>query len=195
MCVCEYVSNPYGVVCTYVCSLCRLGKPDVVPSSCMQTGVNRYGMKRAIRDCCCAAASSPRHASLQRLPPNLGVRYVMAHPSAANLPVKEFGRAVHSADAVEYHLKEARHRSLLLRSLLGIGKGRTLPVAATGYQPPYHLPCSCITVSPPSLRLSYCPYLLPLPTAYSRLSSAYLLRFASCQQPATGWHLPITTYH
>jgi arabinosyltransferase len=49
-------------------------------------------------------------------------QFVMAQPSAANLPVQEFGPRAHSREAVEYHLREGRHRSLVLRALLGIGK-------------------------------------------------------------------------
>ena len=49
--------------------------------------------------------------------------------AGATLPAREFGPRVHSREAVEAHLREARHRSAVLRALLGIGKDRRDAVA------------------------------------------------------------------
>jgi hypothetical protein len=49
-------------------------------------------------------------------------RYVTVSAAGATLPAREFGPRVHSREAVEAHLREARHRSAVLRALLGIGK-------------------------------------------------------------------------
>jgi len=47
---------------------------------------------------------------------------VTASAEHATLPRKEMGERVDSRDAVKYHLEEARHRTNVIRALLGIGK-------------------------------------------------------------------------
>ena len=49
-------------------------------------------------------------------------RYVKVADRSANLPLKPLGPTVHSKEAIEYHLAEARHRAKVLRSLLGVAK-------------------------------------------------------------------------
>jgi len=49
-------------------------------------------------------------------------KYIALAESAANTPVTSLGINVDSRDAVKKHLEEARHRSKLLRSMLGIAK-------------------------------------------------------------------------
>ena len=56
-------------------------------------------------------------------------RYITASRASANLqPVQSLGEGVHSRDAIERHLAEARHRSRVLRALLGLARatGRTV---------------------------------------------------------------------
>mmetsp|Transcript_16999 Transcript_16999/g.28375 ORF Transcript_16999/g.28375 Transcript_16999/m.28375 type:complete len:856 (-) Transcript_16999:413-2980(-) len=49
-------------------------------------------------------------------------RYVMVSDEKATLPVQPMGPNIDTRDAVKYHLQEARHRTRILRSLLGIAK-------------------------------------------------------------------------
>ena len=49
-------------------------------------------------------------------------RYLKVSDSAATLPIKPMGPDVDSRDAVAYHLAEAKHRTRVLRALLGIAK-------------------------------------------------------------------------
>ena len=49
-------------------------------------------------------------------------KYIKLSDAAANLPVEPMGVSVDSREAVKKHLAEARHRTLQLRSMLGIAK-------------------------------------------------------------------------
>ena len=44
-------------------------------------------------------------------------RYIVASAASANLPIRPMDEEVHSKEAIEYHLREARHRSRLLEIL------------------------------------------------------------------------------
>jgi hypothetical protein len=66
-----------------------------------------------------------RHAGLWFVDPDEyygGRRFVTVASSVATLPVRELGINVESREAIQYHLREARHRSKVLRSLLGVAK-------------------------------------------------------------------------
>ena len=52
-------------------------------------------------------------------------RYITATAASATLPFKSMGPTVDSRDAVKYHLAEAKHRTSVLRALLGIAKAST----------------------------------------------------------------------
>ena len=81
---------------------------------------------------CCGQGATFAHGKRQRLR-QAGLwlvdpdsyyngRYVTVADEGATLPVRSLGPRVSSLEAIEAHLAEARHRSAMLRSLLGIAK-------------------------------------------------------------------------